>query len=606
MTDLRFDLLRLLSVALAFALSISVAAAEPRYEATWADGSRTTGDELLDWGSATSQPRLGDRRLFDPANPIRSLRETRLAAEPLAESFIEFIGGDVLPGKVVGFATGGTDDYDALPAHLLVEPLVKVELPGMPARPTIRVLPDFVRRVVFRSSDDPRFRPGTLLLVDGRKLALRSLRWSDAGVRALTEAGPVSVALADLVEAQLPSRDPWELHARRLGMLDPEGTSQLLMLETPDGLRATTSLERLIARSTGDANNPDTWYHVIQPAWSLDALFLSHRRVGERRLWPTERLPLAGIEPSASRHRAVFSAAWQQPRNGKNVQGGPLVSGSEPFAWGFGVQAWHELEFALPPLARAFRTHLGLDAAAGTGGCARGIVGAGKRELFRSPLLVGSGKVIDTGRLALEGGDTSLTLVTDWANDDRPAGTDPYDVRDIFDWLEPELELDRAGLRQAVVEQMRLALAGLDAWEFDGPYGKAWRLVNVFDPSRRARPSFDLAIRPIGGPVTMTRRVHVEAGREAFVLLIGRPESSSGPLKVRVTVDDRKLGEVEIPVWRDDKRGPPIMLRLKGLAGRDVDIELELVPAGDRSALWYAGSALVEREPQGAQAIDAK
>ncbi len=129
------------------------------------------------------------------------------------------------------------------------------------------------------------------------------------------------------------------------------------------------------------------------------------------------------------------------------------------FPWGFGVHAPCTLEFTLPACARAFRTRLGLDHAAGDGGCARGsvILDVGKRTtLSTSTLLAGPSGVVSTGSLplAVSEGSSRLILDADSVADDHPAGTDPLGIRDLVNWIEPLLELDP---NQVQVEVLRRA-----------------------------------------------------------------------------------------------------------------------------------------------------
>ena len=51
-----------------------------------------------------------------------------------------------------------------------------------------------------------------------------------------------------------------------------------MRLDLADGTRLTTSLERLKPRSQG-GDNPEKWFHLLQPAWSLDLLAVAHRKV---------------------------------------------------------------------------------------------------------------------------------------------------------------------------------------------------------------------------------------------------------------------------------------------------------------------------------------
>jgi hypothetical protein len=75
--------LRLLA-CLALALVASFAwAAEPRYAARFADGSRLDGNALVNWHEINAQPQLEGRSLLDPNNHFRWLRDRTLSPAPL-------------------------------------------------------------------------------------------------------------------------------------------------------------------------------------------------------------------------------------------------------------------------------------------------------------------------------------------------------------------------------------------------------------------------------------------------------------------------------------------------------------------------------------------
>ena len=101
-------------------------AAEPqaRYLAVFVDGTRIEGQTIADWQSPQKSPRLDATPLMDPQKPLRWLLDRKAeppktVATPLG--VVEFVGGDRLPGRVVGFeaATAGVDMV--APPHLLVE-----------------------------------------------------------------------------------------------------------------------------------------------------------------------------------------------------------------------------------------------------------------------------------------------------------------------------------------------------------------------------------------------------------------------------------------------------------------------------------------------------
>jgi hypothetical protein len=94
------------------------------------------------------------------------------------------------------------------------------------------------------------------------------------------------------------------------------------------------------------------------------------------------------------------------------------------------------------------------------------------RPVYESPAIVGSTAPLDTGRIELrpaQGRTNRLTLVADAMAYERPSGSDPLDVRDVFDWLEPLVELDEASLKTAVLKHVAEPAR---AWLGTSPYGE--------------------------------------------------------------------------------------------------------------------------------------
>jgi len=214
-------------------------------------------------------------------------------------------------------------------------------------------------------------------------------------------------------------------------------------------------LEQLNRDSIPGRASPNRWYHMVYPAWSLDPLWIRFATIRTRWSFAPHEVPLTRLQPAKTVQRSTFGSSWTWQAN-RNVQRHPLRSAGQEYGWGFGVQATNELHFGLPSFAQAFRTFVGLDGMVGPGGCARAAVylnAVDGEPLFQSALLIGSGKVVDTGALTLTDldiGQQTLVLVVDAAHEDRPAGADPLDVRDHVDWLEPILLLDPVQLQAEV------------------------------------------------------------------------------------------------------------------------------------------------------------
>ncbi len=469
------------------AANLPLRAAEPNFVAGWSDDSRSTADEVVDWQRLESRPTLGGRLLLDAKNPIRWLCDTRLIDLAPASARVEFVGGDCLPGRVVAYAEHSTGSGSL--ACLMVAPGIDVDLPGQ-HRELIAVRLDLVRRIIWQPHGAGQIEPGSLVLADGRRLAFRSIRWNELGVEVLAGEQPARFALDELAELHLPEPDAWDAHVRMLALLSPDLSARLMRLDAAGGSRITTSLARFQARSVG-GDAPQKWFHLVQPAWTQEALCIAHRLIRLRTFASPQAVPLCWFRPAASRHRGTFSPGWSEAQIDKNVQGGPLCAGGQPYGWGFGTHAHHELEFDLPASARTFHTRIGLDQVVAGGGCARARILVGGKAVFASPLLIGSGKPADSGILAIGAtGPVRLALVADAAAQDRPPGADPFDVRDAVDWLEPVIGFDPVELRREIARAADRALWGPTGWTADAVAAGSWRVVNRFSDADHAHPRF--------------------------------------------------------------------------------------------------------------------
>src|SRR5690606_35856852 len=92
---------------------------------------------------------------------------------------------------------------------------------------------------------------------------------------------------------------------------------------------------------------------------------------------------------------------------------------------------------------------------------------ADSKPLFTSDVLIGCETIAETGRVAFPAqaeGSRGLVLAVDAVAQQRPAGADPFDIRDTLNWLEPEVELDAAVLQSEVKQRLFQALPALARW----------------------------------------------------------------------------------------------------------------------------------------------
>ncbi|MBI4604892.1 MAG: NPCBM/NEW2 domain-containing protein [Planctomycetes bacterium] len=574
--------------------------AEERYVAVFASGARVTGREIRSWHGG-GEPSLEGQRLFDPADPVRWVLDTSLEpAEPRA--FVELAGGDRLPGRTVAWrpgteAQGGERRFP----HFLVEPDPPVDAPEGPRRESVRVLTRWARRVVWERRGSERLRPGTAFLRDGQNLRFRSLRWGEESVRLLLadRATPATqeARFPEIAELHLLEGDPWAAYFETLGALTPSLRSRVARLETDHGIRRTTSLERLVPRAAGPPNDPRSWRHCVQPAWSLDPLWLEHRRIRWRRFFAPHEVPLSAIAPAAARESHALGGGWPW-RADASAQGGPLRAGGLAGGWGLGVHARSELELRLRDSARRFRARAGLDEAVGRGGCARPIVllkgGSGPAEgkaLYRGPVLTGSERAVDTGWLdvardtAGRSGERSLVLVVDAVEEGHPAGADPLDIRDTFDWIEPLLELGPGELQREVRLRMPRLVAAWQDWTLEGA---EWAPLELETGFSAEAPRWWLGVSPVLPFLKLMRSFQL-SGPAALALVARRDPGKGIPARARVVADGEPLGDFDVPAGARWCEVEPVLVPLPGSGARRVTLEVYQVGSGGRPGVeWRA------------------
>jgi hypothetical protein len=542
----------------------------PRYTAAWDDGTQTEGDDLGPWNDTASSPRLAGRTLFGkPA--VRWIQDNTLEPARLPTTRVELIGGDILPGRVMGMRAGGQSPAESLPMHVLVAPSPPLERPSAPSRTAIRVPTRWVQRIVWQPVATT-YRPGTLFGRDGRQIAFRAVRVGEEAVRLLVESGVEEVPLAEIAELHFPAADPWETYLEQLAALTPGPTGRLISWETADGLRVTASTARFQAWSPNTVEDPNRCYHMLQPAWSLDPLWVPFRKIRLRTYLAPEQVPLSWFAPVEVRQQSAFGGSWRWQAD-RSVEGGPLTCGARLFAWGFGVHALSELQFALPASGVAFRTRLGLDAVVGDGGSVQAsiLVQPGAKKLYESPILVGARESFDTGRLAL--GDAvpgrRLVLLVDPAHERRPPGADPFDIRDHFDWLEPEIELDRQRLGAEVSARAARLVTAWSGWQVEPP---AVGLVSQWFAQPADRPGYRL-LAAAKEPLVLSRQVSIGPSSDVLLVSVSRPEDSPSS-RIEVRAGGKTTAEFEVPAVRPGRRAKPIEVTLADYRGARVPLTI--------------------------------
>ncbi len=564
------------------------------------DGTRAAAAEIRDWNEPAAPAKIDGRALFDADVPVRWIIDRSQPPVPKPPLFIEFVGGDLLAGEVISYSEGSENPYERQPRHLIIKPAMEIQPPDALGPVVLRVTTEWIQRVVWDHLGTDEYRPGTLWLRSGMLVAFKSLRWTPTGVTVLTSDGLQQLALSDLAEVHLPRMNAWTSYFEQLAALSPDAVSRLIQIQSQDGSRWTTSTERFQPRHQGDRHRPEQWYQLIQPAWSLDSLWLRFRSIRAWRFFPPQEVPLSNFLPDQATHQAVFGEGleWQADQT---VQHGPLQSLDQDFGWGFGVHGTSELLFSLPESARAFRTGYGLDRAAGNGGCINiDIVAGNNQSLFKQTNLIGAAAVGQTDWQPLPAGpgeQRQIALRTDMAEKGRPADADPFDIRDLFNWYEPELRLDQKVLTAEVSRRGPARLAGLIGWTIDPETSRSIRVANVVDDSNPRDPAFRLVARSTAPSYTLSRKLSIGRRNRWLNIVASRFAETSSPSTLQVRIDGQDLGRFDVPIRQSITDPEPIVVSVEPFQGRTVVIEVVVHPTDERSWVDWRGFSIGAERP---------
>lgn len=601
-------------VALLLVAAPAACAAErqARYAAVLSGGERIDGDRLTGWHTAEERPQLGATPLFGAASPLRWLRcRQRKLGEP-PEAYVEFTTGDRLPGVVVDYRTGNEDRWHPLPPHLVVRTTLAFEPPLNKPVPEIRVLTRYVRRIVWQRQAGLAYNPGTALDRDGRSLAFRAARFRRGEMHLLDDTGERRIDWDHLAEIHLPASEPAAVWCEQLAALCPSLGTRLLQIDTSSGLIATASQARFAARFEGNSADPDRWVHGIQPAWSLDILWVPFREIAVYRSFAPTEVPLSQLPPRrVLRHAALLDQRpWQVDRS---LLGAPLQNAAHEFGFGLGVAGGDELLFELPPGARSLRTAFCLDRAAGSGGCVRPRVrlkGGSTQTLWEGAVVTGSEQVLDSGTLALGSskGPQTLSLEVDPLLTGQPRRADPLDIRDFANWCEPLLELDPAAVAQELSHRLEQRFLAWRGWTLNRAEDVERSEVQVVFLNSGSIPgSFEPAIAARGRPLVLRREVTL-GPRDKWLIVAATTPRGAGPApQLEVRIDGQPAVVLEVPSARGDApEARPLSVALtaqRGDSSRPVSIEIRQLPTEHGRPVQYAAIEIAEQLPTLYQAL---
>jgi hypothetical protein len=528
-----------------------------RYVARLASGRTIEGQLLTNWHSSGLMPQLDQQPLFDPANPIRWLMDRKVPPPVLPAEYVEMVTGDRLPGRLIEFRSGTDFPFQPSPAHFVIQSAGSSG-PGFEVKSlTQRIDARYARRIAWRQSvgDPVPYEPRTALLNAGNRIRFRSIRFSRSEAILLVADGVRRIPFSDLAELHLATGDFWSLYLDELADLAPDGQRRFLQYDCASGLLATTTLDRCLPRAVGDERDVNRWMHGIQPAWSLDVIWVPQADVWMRRCWSPQEVPLSRVPPHRDVHQSLLGKISFPARVNRNVEGGLLRCGSDEAGWGIGVHAFSRLEYELPALARTFHCSFGIDATMRAGGCVKAQVFSSLNDreapVYESQPLVGSNAPIATGRMALTGNSTDnrhLVLQVDPMAENRPSGADPLDIRDHANWVEPLVELDAVELERQLPARAARLFPCWRGWNVSQDPGGKWQWFHHYYSHAGTSGIFQRAVAVNGNPLKLSLTRQLIDQDRWLVIDAVRATPQSDPVRCTVRIDADDPIELDLPL----------------------------------------------------------
>ena len=532
--------------------TLRAAPAPARYVIGLDNGQRLPAQRITAWEPDLRSLKLDDRQWMgsDPALRWIYDRQSELASG--LEAWLETWTGDRLPGDVLSYSDGRADAAP-LPPHLVMRSVTPERPPRQGEYAQVRVRSVCVRRIVWHDEGRP-YQPSTVWTRDGRRIDFRALRWSSDSVTLLANDGRHTFRFRELSELNLPQQSFWPPLMDELAFLTPAGVGELVQFETSQGVVVTTSWQcQRVARPL-DRTKASNWLQGVQPAWSLDVLWLPGNEIPLRRFFQPHEIPLSRLMPSKVVQHSPIAGQGRPWQRDRNVEGGKLESGPGPFGWGFGVHAHNELHFQLPPTATAVSGFVGLDALAGKGGCvqARLLLNSPETQiLFQTPVIVGAQQVYATGVREFKNPSPQRTLVlqVDAAHAQRPEGADPLDIRDSADWLDPLLFLDPVALEPLIARQTATHVYACRDWQWRVSPETHLQFRHVWDELSQADSRYALGV-VVGGtaPLRLVRQQQLREAVSQLVVTVSCPLRTNPPVRIEVFANGKSLSSLDVPV----------------------------------------------------------
>jgi len=551
------------------------------YRAVFAEGSEVVGKSIDRWENYKLTS-VGGKRLFDAGRPARFVRSPRRRiASPQAR--VVLVNGDVVPGRIIGIERA--EDIPGRPVCLRLMSSAWLRNGRMP-KAGIPISPRYVSRVVTGNRSARRSRPGTVLLQSGSLISCQAMKWTPSGLSVLTGAGLRTCGIKDLAEACMQQRDPIARIIDDALAPCPQPGGLVATLTTVDGARITFRPAMMQLREK---------QLVIQPVWSSSAILLRPDYICRLSIRRYDEIPLSMLPAETLAEKAFTGFVWRWRRD-RSVRGGPLVCGSLLGDFGVGTHAYSAIAFDLPRSAKSISFHAGLDKSVGSGGCVRLKVSPDKldaRPLWTSGFVRGGAKPLSVRDLNCSAA-RRLVLITEFAHKNRPAGADPFDIRDEVNWIMPVVKMNPEEMVRRYGGVLQF-FPGLSGWSpAAAPAGDAKGSAKWDNTDIRWSPGIMLG----SSGLDLRRKVRVTYSTAS---LWASGTSRNGSQEISLWIDGKQVkcasGRSHLST-AGDARGT--RWSLQSHLGKDVMLTLKIRPAGSRKGseltrpeIWFTREPVI-------------
>lgn len=458
----------LLSLLLLSFSSSALGQDDPLFRVVFKNNEVFAGKAIRNWDGLGKNPDLDGRALADPANPIRFFQNLTInEIKPLTAPYIELTNGDVLPGKVLEVVE--ESPHTNTPEHAVVSLGGSVHS-WLAQEGTVRIRFDRIRRIVLAETTNGDLRPGQLVLIDGRVVPFTRHRFTASGVRVLNDEANESAAWNEVAEFYPAAESILTSEAAILDDLlapCPTPDSRLGRITTDDGA-VLTFREAMLVPERSVNGMP---HHGVQPTWALDIIRVNFAQIAMISFREHNQIALSMLPARTLAESSATGFVWRWQRD-RSIRNRILASGTAVADFGVGSHSYSEISFAMPMGATTFSASVGIDKSVDRGGCVQVRILRGAEQIDQNPAwqsgyLIGKQEPVAVS-VPLTGFQ-QVVLVTDYGHDGRPAGSDPFDIRDEVNWMAPLVTIDMNIARQndLALEYRAMQLTGWDIAEAD-------------------------------------------------------------------------------------------------------------------------------------------